>query len=215
MIRYAWLTYRRELLWFPGALLAFFVVMTWMMRAPDIRFTIGRAYLGFFVPLVGGILAAYAVLDDPALELRFATPARLSQILLTRLGLILAVQAAGALVFQLAAAAMGIDFSPLGGIGATQLAWLVPTLTLAALGLGGSLATAHSATGAFLAGAAWLVQLLMKGWILANARHLYVFMGVLEPAHPDLRSNQGALLATTLGLLALSWGLLHRRERYL
>ena len=215
MIRYAWLTYRRELLWFPGALLAFFVVMTWMMRAPDIRFTIARAYLGFFVPLVASILAAYAVLDDPALELRFSTPTRPVQILLTRLAIILGVQAAGAFVFQLAAAAMGVDFSPLGGLVAVQLAWLVPTLSLSAVALGGSLAAAHGATGAFLAGATWLVQLLMKGWMLANARHLYLFMGVLEPSHPDLRASQGALLVTTLALLVLSWALLHRRERYL
>ena len=42
--------------------------------------------------------AAYSVLDDPALELRFATPVRAEQTLLARLGLILVIQAACALV---------------------------------------------------------------------------------------------------------------------
>ena len=40
------------------------------------RFNIVRGYLGFIVPLIGGVLAAYGVLDDPALELRFSTPVR-------------------------------------------------------------------------------------------------------------------------------------------
>jgi len=215
MIRYAWLTYRRELLWFPGALLGFFVVMAWIMRHPDVRFAIARGYLGFFVPLVAGILAAYSVLDDPALELRFSTPLRPSQILVGRLLLVLAVQTAGAFVFQLLALGMGVDFSPLGSILAVQRAWIVPTLALAAIGVTGSLAAAQCATGAFLAGAVWLVQLLMKGWLLANGRHLYLFMGVLEPHHPDLLASQGAVLAASLVLLTFGWALLHRRERYL
>src|SRR4029079_19208515 len=115
-LKYAWLTYRRDSLWFPLAFLALFVVLTSILRHPAIRFSLARAYLGFIVPLIGGVLAAYAVLDDPALELRFATPVRAEQTLFARLGLILAVQAACALVFQLFVAALGIDLSPLGGL---------------------------------------------------------------------------------------------------
>src|SRR6185295_5535283 len=68
-LKYTWLTYRRDQLWFPLAFLAFFIVAVVVMRHPAIRFSLARAYLGFFLPLIGGILAAYAVLDDPALEL--------------------------------------------------------------------------------------------------------------------------------------------------
>src|SRR5690349_21611879 len=99
-LKYSWLTYRRDQLWFPAAFLALFILILLIMRHPGVRFSIARAYLGFIVPLIGGILAAYSVLDDPALELRFSTPVRAEQTLMARLGLILAVQMACALVFQ-------------------------------------------------------------------------------------------------------------------
>jgi len=215
VIRYAWQTSRRELLWFPLALLFFFVVIVAMLPHPGVRFTITRGYLGFFVPLLAGITAAYAVLDDPALELRFATKTRHAQTLLARLSLLLAVQAACAIAFQLFVAALGVDLSPLGGVLDVQRAWLVPTLALAAAGLAGSLASAQCVTGAFVAGAVWLVQLLMKSWLLANGPRLYLFMGILEPARADLRASQGVLLAASASALFVAWLLLHRQERYL
>ena len=214
-LKYVWLTYRRETLWFPGAFLACFVVITWMMRRPDIRFSIARAYLGFFVPLIAGIMAAYAVLDDPALELTFATPTGGPRLLATRLGLILSVQALCAALFQLVAAGMAVELAPLGGAISVQLAWLVPTLALMSVATCGALASAQCVTGAFLAGAVWLLQLLMKGWVLTNGPHLYLFMGVLEPRRPELLPSQVALTAVSLALLAGSWALLRRQERYL
>lgn len=161
-LKYSWLTCRRDPLWFPLAFLALFIVLLLILPNPAGRFSIARAYLGFIVPLIGGILAAYGVLDDPALELRFSTPVRAGQTLLVPLGVVLAVQMVCALVFQLVAAALGIDLSPLGGLLRTQLVWFLPTLSLAALGCAGALAAAQTSMGAFLAGAAWLVQLLMN-----------------------------------------------------
>ena len=214
-LRYAWVTFRREMLLFPAALFACFVLIAWMMRDPAIRFAIARGYLGFFVPLTGGILAAYALLDDPALELRLSTPVGAGRTLATRLGLILAIEAACALSFQAAALAMGVDFAPLGGALAVQLAWLVPTAALMSLGTLGSLATAQCATGAFVAGIVWLIQLLLKGWMLQNVPRLYLFMGVLEPGSPFLTASQSTVLAASLVSLAASWLLLRRPERYL
>ena len=213
--KYVWMTSRREVVWFPVALMAFFVVIAWMLPHPHVRYSIARGYLGFFVPLAAGIAAAYAVLDDPALELRFATPLRPVQLLLTRFLLIVAVQAACALAYQAIAAGLGVDLSPLGSIAAVQAAWFVPTLALAALALAGSLAAAQCAAGAFLAGAVWLVQLLMKGWMMQNGPLLYLFMGVLEPQNSDLLASQGVLLTSSVAMLTVSWGLLHRQERYL
>lgn len=214
-LKYSWLTYRRDQLWFPLAFLALFVVIILILPLPAARFSIARAYLGFIVPLIGGILAAYAVLDDPALELRFSTPVRAGQTLLARLGLILTVQAACALVFQLFLGALGIDLSPLGGLLRIQLIWFLPALSLAALGCAGALAAAQTAMGAFLAGAAWLVQLLMNSWLRLNARPVFLFLGVIEPGHPDLAANQLVLFAGALALLLVSWALLRRQERYL
>jgi hypothetical protein len=214
-LKYSWLTYRRDQLWFPLAFLALFVVILLILRHPVPRFSIARAYLGFIVPLVGGILAAYSVLDDPALELRFSTPVRAEQTLLARLGLILAVLAVCALVFQIFVALLGIDLSPLGGLFKVQLVWFLPTLALASLGTAGSLAGAQTSMGAFLAGAAWLIHLLMNSWLRLNARPVFLFLGVIVPGSPDLPVNQIVLFLGSLALLLISWALLRRQERYL
>ncbi len=214
-LKYSWLTYRRDSLWFPLAFLALFIVILLILPRPAARFSIARAYLGFIVPLIGGILAAYGVLDDPALELRFSTPVRAEQTLVTRVGLILAVQMVCAFAFQIFVAALGIELSPLGGFFSVQLVWFLPTLALAALGCAGALAAAQTAMGAFLAGAVWLVQLMMNSWLKLNAWSVFLFLGVLAPGHPDLTLNRIVLFVGSLALLLISWALLRRQERYL
>ncbi len=214
-LRYSWLTVRRDPLWFPPAFLAAFVVITLILRHPEIQFTIARAYLGFMVPLLGGMMAAYAVLDDPALELRFATPSRPAGFLFSRLGLVLTVQALSAVAYQVVLRVLHVDLAPLGGWLAVQLCWLLPTVSLMALATFGSLATTQTAFGAFLAGAGWLLQVVMRPWLLLNARLVYLFMGVVEPNHPSLAANRIALSVVTAGLLLGSWALLRRPERFL
>jgi len=214
-LRYSLLTYRLDQLWFPLAFWALFVVMALLIREKDLE--IARAYLGCAIPLVGGIMAAYGVLDDPALELRFATPIRPAQTLLERLGLIFLVQAVCAFGFQVLCLALGVDFSILGNWFSVQLAWLVPTLALMALGTAGSLLAAQTITGAFLVGIAWIVELIARGWFAANriGRYFLVFMGALMPGHPTLTANQASLLALAALLFVAAWALLHRQERYI
>jgi len=213
--KYSWLTYRRDQLWFPLAFLAIFIVIILIMRHPGVRFSISRAYLGFIVPLVGGILAAYGVLDDPTLELRFSTPVRAEQTLAARLGLVLAVQAACVLVFQLFVGALGVDLSPLGNLFRVQLVWFLPTLALASLGTAGALAGAQTSIGAFLAGAGWLIHLLMNSWLRQNAKPVFLFLSMLAPGDPALALNQLVLFSGSMALLLVSWALLRRQERYL
>jgi hypothetical protein len=214
-LKYSWLTYRRDTLWFPLAILALFVVLTLILGRPVARFSLARGYLGFIVPLIGGILAAYAVLDDPALELRFSTPVSAAETLFSRVGLILAVEAACALFFQLVLFVLRVDLSPLGGFLAVQRLWFLPTLVLAALGITGSLAAAQNVAGASLVGTVWLVELMMKGWFQANARYGFLFLGAFLPHPPDLALQQGVLFGASLVLLFFSWVLLHRQERFI
>ena len=214
-LRYSWLTYRRDQLWFPLALFLLFVALVLFLPQPAVRINLARAYLGFILPLIGGITAASAVLDDPALELRFSMPQRASRTLLHRVGLIVAIQLATALLFQLVTLAAGIDLAALGGPLARQLAWLTPTVGQIALGTFGALASARTTTGAFLAGACWLVQLTMRGWFEANADRLFLFKGVFSPSPPGLAANQLTLLAFAALLFWLSSLLLERQERYL
>ena len=215
-LRYTLLTFRYDQLWFPAAIWALFVIVVLFLQHTDQALNAARGYLGVAVPLIGGIMAAYAILDDPALELRFATAGRAWGLLFERLGPILLVQAACALAFQVFTRLVGIDLSIMGDPWAVQLAWLVPTLALMGLGCAGSLLAAQTTSGAVLVGVVWLVELIARGWFAQNAgKYVLVFMGALMPDHPDLVANRVVLLALAGGFLAASWALLRSQERYI
>lgn len=216
-LRYSLLTYRFDQLWFPLAIWALFVVICLFLQRSDQVMNTTRGYLGVALPLIAGILAAYAVLDDPALELRFATPISAGQTLFERLSLILVVQAVSALSFQVFVLALGGDFSVLGTVWDVQLAWLVPSLALMALGSLGALLAAQTMVGALLIGVVWIVELIAREWFAAQDgwRYLLVFMSALMPDHPFLRGNQLALVLLAALLFVAAGLLLRRQERFI
>lgn len=216
-VRYILLTSRFDQLWFPLAIWILFLIIG-LLRGQANLLDTTRAYLGSVLPLVGGIMAAYAVLEDPALELRFASPISTTQTLLERLVPIFLVQAFFALAYQVFALGLKADFSSIfiswGGV---QLAWLVPTLSLMALGCFIALAAAQSSVGAVLVGMVWIVELVARGWFAGHSigRYFLVFMSSLMLDHPALRLNQITLLVLSFVLLLASWALLRRQERYI
>ena len=215
-LRYTLSTYRLDQLYLPAAFWILFAIICLFRGAPEFGLDMARAYLGAVVPLIGGIMGAYAILDDPALELRFAAPARAERFLLEQLGLIFAVQAICALTFQAFVLVLGADLSPVGNTFTVQLAWLIPTLSLMTLACMGSLLAAQTMTGAFLAGLTWLIELLARGWLARNnGKYILIFMGSLMPEHPDLIANQITLFALSIVFLLAAWILLQRQERYI
>lgn len=215
-LRYLILTSHYEQFWFPLAFWALFVIIG-IMRGPQYIVDTARAYLGGAVPLTAGILAAYAVLEDSALELRFATPVSAAQTLLERLVPTFLVQVAFAFAYQLFSLAMKADFSTYVTWSELQLAWLIPTLSLMALGCFTSLVGARTTTGAVMAGMVWLVELVARAWFASNSvgQYFLVFMSTFMLDHPALHANQIVLCATSLILLLISWKLLQRQERYI
>ncbi|HSA99228.1 MAG TPA: hypothetical protein VLE49_01160 [Anaerolineales bacterium] len=215
-LRYTLLTSRFDQLWFPLAFWALFVVIG-ILRGPEYILDTSRAYLGAVVPLISGIMAAYAVLDDPALELRFATPIPAAQTLLERLMPTFIIQVLCALTYQVFAITLGVDFlSTFGNWINVQWIWLIPTLSLMALGCFCAIAAAQTATGALLVGMVWIVELVARGWFAYNAgKYFLVFMGPLMPDHPDLFANYISLTALTVAFLFIAWALLHRQERFI
>jgi hypothetical protein len=215
-LHYLLLTARLDQFLFPLAFWALFVIIG-IMRGPAYILDTARAYLGAVIPLIGGILASHAVLDDPSLELRFATPIPAAQTLFERLAPIFIIQVFTALAFQGFALLMGADFTPAGAWFDVQLAWLVPTLSLMAFGCLIALLSTQSNTGTVLTGLVWLVQLVARGWFAQNVigQYLLVFMSPFMNDHPALRANQGVLLGLSCALLLTSWALLRRQERYL
>jgi hypothetical protein len=215
-LKYTLLTYRLDQLWFPLAFWAFFVILTLLLNDQEMNFDIARGYIGVAVPLIGGIMAAYAILDDPAIELRFATPIRAAQILFERISLIFFIQAVSVLAFIVFALLIGVDFAPLGNILNLYLSWIVPTIAMIALGTFGAILGAQTMIGSFLVGLVWIIQIIIRdAMTFNNWKYAYIFMGILNPGHPDLVSNQIALFAASAVFLFLTWLLLHRQERYI
>jgi hypothetical protein len=215
-LRYTLLTSRFDQLWLPLAFWALFIIIG-LMRGPEYILDTARAYLGAVLPLIGGIMAAYAVLDDPALELRFATPLPAAQTLLERLAPTFIVQIVCALTYQIFAFTLGVDFSPVFGSWTNvQMIWLIPTFSLMAFGCFCAFAAAQTTTGALLVGMVWLVELVARGWFARNTgKYFLIFMGPLMPDHPDLFANYISLSALTFVLLFIAWALLHRQERFI
>lgn len=216
-LKYMLLTYRLDMLWLPAAFWALFLIISWMIKDQPAGFPVCVAYLGNALPLVAGFLAAYAVLDDPALELQFATPRPAWVMLLERLGMILALTTICALGYQGVIAALGIDLSSLGNFAARQLAWLVPTLAMMALSSAVSFANRQAVAGASITGMVWIIQILMRGWFTQDpwGQYLLLMMGSNYPDHPVLRGNQAVLTALAVLLLAAAWALLRKQERYI
>ena len=215
-LKYSLLTFKLDQLWFPLAFLLLFCIISGIEKdAPQLP-QMARGYLGATLPLVGGILSAYAVLEDPALEIRFATPISSMQTLLERLGLIFIVQAAAALLYQLFYIAIGAEFSFYASFWQLQLAWFIPTFSLMMLGCAFSLLAANSMVGALTTGMVWLVELIARGWFaLNNGKYLLIFMSPFMTDHPDLIANQITLFAVSCALFLGSLALLDRQERYI
>lgn len=215
-LKYTLLTYRLDQLWFPIAFWMLFVIVILIISEPSQSADMSLAYLGTAVPLIGGVMAAYAILDDPALELRFATPIRAAQIIIERTLMIFFIQAVCAFSFYIFAKSINVDFSSIGTVLDVHLAWMIPTITLIALGTFGSIVGAQTMIGAFFVGIVWIIQIIIRdGMAINNWKYFYILMGITNPEHPDLHANQLALLGLSLIFFLFSWILLHRQERYI
>lgn len=215
-LRYSLLTARLDQIWFPLAFWALFIILG-IIRGPEYILDTTKAYLGAVIPLVAGIMAASAVLDDQALELRFATPIPELQTLLERLLPGFVVQIFSALTYQVFALTLRLDISPIGTWGDVQLAWLVPTLALMALGSLTAFVSTQTTIGSVLTGLVWIVQLVARSWFAGNpiGQYFLVFMSPLMTDHPALRANQITLVLLSILFFIFSWRLFHRQERYL
>jgi hypothetical protein len=162
------MTYRLDMLWLPVAFWMLFLIIAWFTRNEETGFGVTTAFLGAALPLTGGMLASYAVLEDPALELQFATPRPAWAMLIERVGFIFIVTALCAFIYQAAVALLGYDLSPLGTLLARQMAWLAPTLTAMALGATVAFALRQSIAGAAITGLVWFVQLMALDWFLSS-----------------------------------------------
>lgn len=216
-LRYLLLTARWDLLILPAALWALCTIIILILGENSNSYNTAIGFLGGLLPLMGGILAAYAVLDDPALELYFSSPAPAWRTLLDRVGLILLLLAVAAFSFQLILPVLGVDLAPLGNPFVRQLTWIAPSLSLTALGISAGLLLAQSTFGAMLVGLVWIIQVILRGWFNTNeiARWFALFLGILMPENNFLPTNQLSLVGLALLLFVIACWLLRKQERYI
>jgi hypothetical protein len=216
-VRYQLLTFRLDQLWLPGALWALFAIVTAFMRASPSYFSVATAYLGFVLPLIGGVMGAYAVLDDFALELQMTTPRPPWALVIERLVTIFVIQALAALSFQIYLAAVGVDLAPLGGLLARQAAWAVPSLACITLGSALSFGFAQCLPAAMVTALVWLTQLLLRDGFQADpiGRFIFLFLGVRDPLNPVLPGNQLCLSGLAILFFLVAVAFFKHQERYL
>ena len=173
-------------------------------------------------PLLAATATATATASDPARELQLSLPASYRATLARRVAVACAWPAALAAASVLALAAAGWWPAALGAAGG-QLAWLSPLAWLAALAALAAAALRAAPPASALAGAVWVLELLLAGAFLARdwLRPLHLFATTLGPAAGLAPAagwwlaNRLALLGAALALGALAWALLGRPERLL
>lgn len=214
--KYTFQALQKENFWLPPALAALFMIIVVIVE-PEQRYSFGRAFLGYVLPLLPGGLSAYAFLADPALELQFATRRSAARMLFERLSVIFGGVVTVGVLFQLGLHALGVSLAPMGGQWERQWVWLVPCFTSLALGVAAALLARNASVGFAVVGGLWIFQLLARGWFAENLvlRNLLLFYGVMEPFGVSLWLNQVVLSALSLVLLALTQTLLKKQERYL
>jgi hypothetical protein len=216
-LQYSLKTFRYDQLWLPISFCFLFMIVMLINRRPESYYLLSRVYLGVVIPLVGGVLSAYALLEDPTLELRFASPEPSSRLLLERVGQIFLISAFCAGIMQVFDAFVQVDLSALGNIWHIQLVWLIPSLALMGLGTCLALMGKNSLNGVICVSLIWLIELLLRGWFAQNSigKYFLLFMGALIPDSPSLEANQLVLFVFSCLLFSLSCILFNRQERYL
>ena len=216
-IQFALRTYQASMFWLPAAIWALFVIMVGIFGKNMEAVKVSAAYIGVVLPLIGGILGAYAILDDPVLELQFASPRSALRMIMERLIVILLVLTVCAVTYQVFVHWIGLDMSEYGNLWQQQAAWIVPSVAMTLLGFVGAFATAQSSTAAMVVGMIWIVQVIAREWFLNTpaASYFFLFTGALYPQVKTVISSQIALSGLSLVFLVTGWILFQKQERYI
>ena len=214
--KYTLQSLQKENFWLPPAFAALFLITVALM-SPAQKQDVGRAFLGFFLPLLSGGLSAYAFLADPGLELQFATKRSAAWMIIERLGVIFGVIAIVGSLYEAGLSALGVHLSVWGGFWQRQLVWLIPSFTTLSLGAMAGLLARYPNGGFALVGGLWITQILARGWFASHSPACYIFLfyAAMYPSGESRMQNQVVLASLSLIFLAFTHILLKKQERYL
>ncbi len=219
-LRPAWICYElRRIGWIgalPPALIGVPFALLAALAYPEAQTSrMLAAYLEAGLPLAAGLAAANITTDDPAIDLQLSLKTGYLTTLLRRLGALVGLCAALAVLWTSAMFVLGLwePWVP-ESYGRGQLVWLSPLLLF--VGLGGVFALllrSRSAAGAALGGC-WISCMFFDDRLLAVEwiRPLYPFATLQRPGADLWLGNRLALIAAAAALLLVFAALLRRES---
>ena len=224
-IRPAWMGYEVRRLGWMGLLLPALIAVPFAGLAALMHLQGGEswsvsrmlvAYLEAGLPLAAALAAANIVTDDPALDLQLSLKTRYLTTVLRRLGALLALSAALAVLWSSAMALLGLwePWVPKEPYWRGQLVWLSPLLFFLTLGCAlALLLRSRSAAGAVL-GVYWICTMVFKDYLFQRDwfKPFYPFATIREPGADFWLGNRLALILTGAALLLIFAALLQKES---
>lgn len=210
-------TYQASMFWLPAAIWALVLIVVGIFGKNFQAVTVSSAYTGVVLPLIGGILGAYAFLDDPVLELQFASPRAAFRAIVEKFGVIMLVLAVCSISYQLIIHWIGLDMREYGSIWQRQAAWIVPCIAMTLGGMTAAFGSAQCTTGAMMVGMVWIVEVIARDWFLMTpaAKNFFLFTGALYPKATSVISSQLTILGLSIIFLITGWVLFQKQERFI
>ncbi len=215
-IKYNLQIFQKDLFLFPIAFMALFLLITALMN-DNTQASIARSFLGFVLPLIASGLAAYAYLEDKALELKFTTNQKSTTFIAKRLSVILIVIILTAFIFQAGLKILNITVPIQVSWLYTQMSWLIPSLFAITLSGVISLLANSSNLSFSLMGGIWILQVVLRGWFANNSvlKYIFYFSATMNPGTQDAYLNQLTQTSLIVVCIILTIFLIKKQERYI
>lgn len=187
-----------------------------------VQFQMGRGFLALLengLPLAGGLIAAFAMSQNPALELHLTLPTSYRRVATVRLALIVGWTAlfTGVVAALIGATGYWLTFQQTLSVAQSALLWLAPLLWFIAAGAAlALLLRSRAASGASLA-VIWVAMFIFKPQFLSDTilQNVYLFLTEQAGTPSYWLTNRLILLALALALFGLAIWLLGRNEALL
>ncbi len=186
------------------------------------HFQAGRGLLGLLengLPLAGGLIAALAISQNPALELHLSLPNRYRRVATLRLALVVGWTAlfTGAVAATVAVTGYWLVFQQTLSGAQSALTWLAPLLWFIATGAALALLLRSRAASTAMLAVIWIAMFLFKMQFLDGSilQNVYLFLTEQAGTPSYWLTNRLVILAMALALFCLAIWLLGRNEALL
>lgn len=199
-----------------AAAVAAILVLGWIGTAAERDPLVFTVVVEGILALAAGMLVAYQLAVEPALEVQLSAPLPYRGTLLIRLGVVMTLAALLGVGASLLAVALG-KWQPEMGVVLGQLLWLAPVALFSFGAAAVALLTASRTIAAGAVGGTWLFAQIAFAWWLSHepTRLIYPFASTHGIPSAEWVSNRLFVLAAALLLGAIAAASADRPERLL